>query len=152
MAKRYRVTLNAAEREELAALISKGKAAARKLAHARVLLQVDESGAGAMGTDEQVAQSLNLSRRTVERVRERFVEQGLSAALLPQPSARRYQRTLDGADEARLIALACSQPPEGKQRWTLRLLAEQIVELKIVETVSYETVRQTLKKTNSVRI
>jgi Homeodomain-like domain len=150
MAQRYRVTLNAAEREDLAALISKGKAAARQLAHARVLLQVDESGAGAMGTDEQVAQSLNLSRRTVER--ERFVEQGLSAALLPQPSARRYPRTLDGADEARLIALACSQPPEGKQRWTLRLLAEQIVELKIVETVSYETVRQTLKKTNSVRI
>src|SRR3954464_11303144 len=87
MAKRYRVTLNAAERDELAALISKGKAAARKLAHARVLLlQVDESGAGAMGTDEQVAQSLNLSRRTIERVRERFVEQGLSAALLPSPA------------------------------------------------------------------
>jgi hypothetical protein len=85
-------------------------------------------------------------------VRERFVEQGLSAALLPQPSTRRYERSLDGADQARLIALACSQPPEGKKRWTLRLLAEQIVELKIVETVSHETVRQTLKKTNSVRI
>jgi transposase len=89
MAKKYRVTLNAAERDELAALISKGKAAARKLAHARVLRQVDESEAGAMSTDEQVAQALNLSRRTVERVRERFVEQGLSAALLPQASTRR---------------------------------------------------------------
>jgi transposase len=149
MAKKYRVTLSAAERDDLVALVSTGKAAARQLAHARVLLQVDESEAGAMSTDEQVAQSLNLSRRTIERVRERFVEQGLSAALLPQPSARRYQRTLDGADEARLIALACSTPPEGKQRWTLRLLAEQAVELKIVEAVSYETVRQALKKTNS---
>src|SRR4051794_1164993 len=120
MGKKYRVTLSAAERDELAALIRKGKAAARKLAHARVLLQVDESEDGAMGTDEQVAQSLNLSRRTIERVRERFVEQGLSAALLPQPGTRRYPRVLDGAAEARLIALACSQPPEGQKRWTLR--------------------------------
>jgi transposase len=152
MAKKYRVTLSAAERDELTALIRKGKAAARKLAHARVLLQVDESAAEAKGTDEQVAQALNLSRRTVERVRERFVEQGFSAALLPRPSTRRYARALDGADEARLIALACSQPPEGKARWTLRLLAEQAVELKIVESVSHETVRQTLKKTNSGRI
>jgi transposase len=152
MAKKYRVTLNAAERDELAALISKGKAAARKLAHARVLLPVDESEAGAMSTDEQVAQALNLSRRTVERVRERFVEQGLSAALLPQASTRRYERAFDGAQEARLIALACSAPPEGTSRWTLRLLAEQAVELKIVDTVSHETVRQALKKTNSGRI
>jgi transposase len=152
MAKKYRVTLNAAERDELAALISKGKAAARKLAHARVLRQVDESEAGAMSTDEQVAQALNLSRRTVERVRERFVEQGLSAALLPQASTRRYERAFDGAQEARLIALACSAPPEGTSRWTLRLLAEQAVELKIVDTVSHETVRQALKKTNSGRI
>jgi transposase len=152
MAKKYRVTLSAAERDELAALISKGKAAARKLAHARVLLQVDESEAGAMSTDEQVAQALNLSRRTVERVRERFVEQGLSAALLPQASTRRYERAFDGAQEARLIALACSAPPEGTSRWTLRLLAEQAVELKIVDTVSHETVRQALKETNSGRI
>lgn len=152
MAKKYRVTLSTAERDELTALIRKGKAAARKLAHARVLLQVDESVAEAGGTDEQVAQALNLSRRTVERVRERFVEQGFAAALTPQPSTRRYARAFAGAEEARLIALACSQPPEGKKRWTLRLLAEQAVELQIVEAVSYETVRQTLKKTNSVRI
>ena len=152
MAKKYRVTLSAAERDELTALIRKGKAAARKLAHARVLLQVDESVAGARSTDEQVAQALNLSRRTVERVRERFVEQGFAAALLPQPSTRRYERAFDGAQEARLIALACSAPPEGKSRWTLRLLAEQAVELKIVEAVSYESVRQALKKTNFGRI
>jgi transposase len=152
MAKKYRVTLSAAERDELTALISKGKAAARKLAHARVLLQVDESLAEAGSTDEQVAQALNLSRRTVERVRERFVEQGFAAALVPRPSARRYARAFDGADEARLIALACSQPPEGKARWTLRLLAEQAVELKIVASVSHEAGRQALKKTNSGHI
>jgi transposase len=151
MAKKYRVTLSAAERDELTALIRKGKASARKLAHARVLLQVDESTTEAGSTDEQVAQALNLSTRTVERVRERFVEQGLASALLPQPSTRRYERAFDGAQEAQLIALACSAPPEGKSRWTLRLLAEQAVELKIVDAVSHESVRQTLKKTNSSR-
>lgn len=148
MTKRYRVTLSAAERDELAALISKGKADARKLAHARVLLAVDESASGSGSTDEQTAQALHLSTRTVERVRERFVEQGLAAALLQKPSTRRYERAFDGAQEAQLIALACSAPPEGKSRWTLRLLAEQAVELKIVEAVSYESVRQMLKKTN----
>jgi transposase len=152
MPKKYRVTLSAAERDELTALIRKGKAAARKLAHARVLLQVDESVAGAKSTDQQVAQALNLSQRTVERVRERFVEQGFAVALLPKPSTRRYERAFDGAQEARLIALACSAPPEGKSRWTLRLLAEQAVELKIIDTVSHESVRQALKKTNSSHI
>jgi transposase len=152
MSKKYRVSLSAAERDELTALIRKGKADARKLAHARVLLQVDESASGLSATDEQTAQALNLSTRTVERVRERFVEQGLAAALLPKPSTRRYERAFDGAQEARLIALACSAPPEGKARWTLRLLAEQAVELKIVEAVSYESVRQALKKTSLSRI
>ena len=152
IAKKYRVTLSVTERDELRALLQKGKAAARQLAHARVLLQVDESTAQASGTDEQVAQALNLSTRTMERVRERFVEQGLAAARLPKPSTRRYERAFDGAQEARLIALACSAPPEGKARWTLRLLTEQAVELKIVESVSRESVRQVLKKTNSVRI
>ena len=151
MTKKYRVTLSAAERDELTARIRKGKADARKLAPARVLLQVDESELGSGSSDEQTAQALNLNSRTVERVRERFVEQGLAAALLPKPSTRRYERAFDGAQEARLIALACSQPPEGKSRWPLRLLAEQAVELKIVDTVSHESVRQTLKKTNSVR-
>jgi transposase len=151
MVKKYRVTLSAAERDELTTLLGKGKASARKLAHARVLLQVDESTAEAGSTDEQAAQALNLSRRTVERVRERFVEQGLAAALLPKPSTRRYERAFDGAQEAQLIALACSTPPVGKSRWTLRLLAEQAVEWKIVDTVSHESVRQALKKTNSSR-
>jgi transposase len=148
MTKKYRVTLSGEEREELTALLRKGKAAVRKLAPARVLLQVDESESGSGSSDEQTARALNLSTRTIERVRERFVEQGLAAALLPKPSTRRYERAFDGAQEARLIALACSAPPEGKSRWTLRLLAEQAVELKIVDTVSYESVRQALKKTN----
>jgi transposase len=152
MSKKYRVSLSAAERDELTALIRKGKADARKLAHARVLLQVDESACGLSATDEQTAQALNLHTRTVERVRERFVEQGLAAALWPKPSTRRYERAFDGAQEARLIALACSAPPEGKARWTLRLLAEQAVELKIVAAVSHESVRQALKKTNLSRI
>jgi transposase len=148
MAKRYRVTLSVAERDELTALLQKGKAAARKLAHARVLLSVDESASGSGTTDEQCARALNLSTRTVERVRERFVEQGLPAALLPKASTRRYERAFDGAQEARLMALACGAPPEGKSRWTLRLLAEQAVELKIVDTVSHESVRPLLKKMN----
>jgi transposase len=151
MAKKYRVALSDEERDELTALIRKGKASTRKLTHARVLLDVDESASGSGRTDEQTAQALHLSTRTVERVRERFVEQGLAAALLPKPSTRRYERAFDGAQEAQLIALACSAPPEGKSRWTLRLLAEQAVELRIVDTVTYESVRQVLKKTNCVR-
>jgi hypothetical protein len=148
MAKKYRVTLTAEEREELQALLAKGKASARKLAHARVLLQVDETATGAGRTDEETAGALHLSVRTVERVRERFVEQGLAAALLPAPSKRVYARTFDGASEARLLALACGAPPEGKGHWTLRLLAERLVELQVLDTVSRECVRQALKKTN----
>jgi hypothetical protein len=151
MAKKYRVTLTAEEREELQTLIAKGKASARKLAHARVLLQVDEAEAQAGRTDEETAAALNLSVRTIERVRERFVEQGFAAALLPAPSKRVYARTFDGASEARLLALACGAPPEGKARWTLRLLAEQLVELQVLDTVSCECVRQALKKTRSSR-
>ena len=149
MAKKYRVTLTAEEREELQTLVAKGKASARKLAHARVLLQVDETEAASGRTDEETAAALHLSVRTIERVRERFVEQGLAAALLPKPSTRRYERAFDGAQEARLIALACSAPPEGKSRWTLRLRAEQLVELQVLDSVSRECVRQALKKTNS---
>jgi transposase len=122
------VTLTAEEREGWQTLIAKGKASARQLAHARVLLQVDEAEAAPGRTDEETATALNRSVRTIERVRERFVEQGLAAALLPKPSTRRYARAFDGAQEARLIALACSAPPEGKSRWSLRLLAEQLVE------------------------
>jgi transposase len=148
VAKRFRVTLTAEERAELGAMISKGKAGARKLAHARILLQVDEADGAPARTDQEVASALDLSARTVERVRQRFVEEGLQAALLPKPTKRIYARALDGAQEAHLIALACSAPPEGKRRWTLRLLAERVVELGYAESVSHETVRRTLKKTS----
>jgi hypothetical protein len=148
MAKKYRVTLTAAERSELEGLIGKGKADARKLAHARILLQADEAPGGPARPDEAIAAGLNVSTRTAERVRQRFVEDGFQAALLPRPTKRVYARILDGAREARVIALACSAAPEGKRRWTLRLLAEQVVELGYAETVSHETVRRVLKKTN----
>jgi len=148
MAKRYRVTLTQEEREQLRLMISRGKGDARKLAHARVLLQADEAEGGPRRTDGQIASALDTSTRTVERVRERFVEQGFEAALSPAPGKRVYARRLDGRQEAKLIALACSEPPAGKARWTLRLLAEQLVELEVVDAVSHETVRQALKKTS----
>jgi len=148
MAKKYKVTLTESERDELRAMISKGKTGARKLAHARILLQADESEDGPAQTDQQIAAALDTTTRTVERVRLRFVTESLESALLPKPTKRIYTRKLDGEQEAKLIAIACSKPPAGKKRWTLRLLAEQVVELEVVDSVSHETVRQTLKKTN----
>ncbi len=152
MAKYYRVTLTQPERDELGQMIRKGKSAASKLTHARILLLADESQQVPAYTDERVAASLTISTRTIERVRQRFVEQGFEAALIPAKSKRIYARKLDGRQEAKLIALACSKPPAGKKRWTLRLLADEAVGLEIVDTLSYETVRQTLKKTRSGRI
>jgi transposase len=148
VAKKYRVTLTTEERSELEAMIAKGRADARKLAHARILLQTDEADGAPARNDLEVASALDLSTRTVERVRQRFVEQGLQTALLPKPTKRTYTRALDGAQEAHLIALACSSPPDGKRRWTLRLLAERVVELGHVGAVSHETVRRTLQKTS----
>src|SRR3954462_10404096 len=127
-------------------MIARGKADARKLAHARVLLQADASAGGPNWADTRIAAAVRVSVRTVERVRQRFVEEGLEAALLPRPSPRVYARKLDGAQEAKLGALACSGPPEGKQRGTRRLLAEGMVGLEVVPERSHETVRQTLKK------
>ena len=121
MAKRYRVTLAAAERDALDRMLSRGRAAARKLAHARVLLLADASAAGPGWTDAAIAEAVRVSVRTIERVRQRFVEEGLEAALRPKPSQRVYRGKLDGEQEAKPIALACSSPPEGKKRWTLRL-------------------------------
>ena len=146
MAKRYRVTLTAEEPEALGGMISRGKADARKLAHARVLLQADACEGGPEWTDTRIAEAVRVSVRTIERVRQRFVEEGLEAALLPKPSRRVYPRKLDGAQEAKLLALACSEPPEDKRRWTLRLLAERMVELEVVPDLSHETVRLRLKK------
>jgi transposase len=151
MAKKYRVTLTPEERAELGAMISRGKADARKLAHARILLQADEDARGPARADAAIAASLQVSVRTIERVRQRFVEQGLEPALLPKPTKRIYARALDGRQEAHLIALACSEPPKGKKRWTLRLLAGTMVELEHAGSLSHEAVRQALKKTRSSR-
>jgi transposase len=152
MAKRYRVTLTEKERDGLERMISRGKADARKLARARVLLQADEAEGGPSWVDETIAAAVRVSVRTIERVRQRFVEQGLEAALRPKPSQRLYARKLDGEQEAHLLALACAQPPEGKARWSLRLLAGRMVALEHVGALSHETVRQMLKKTSSSRI
>ena len=145
----YRVRLAPQERAYLAELLSKGKAAARTLTHARILLKADEGEAGPRLSDEAIAEALDVNRSTVERVRIRCVEEGFEAALRPRPSRQVHPRKLDGVQEAHLVALACSPAPRGRARWSLRLLADKLVELEVVDDVSYETVRQTLKKTNS---
>ncbi len=146
--KRYVVRLEAEERERLQRLVSVGKGAARKLTRARILLQADESDDGCGWTDEQIAEGLGVSVRTIEHVRRQLVEEGLDATLERHRPRRVYERRLDGAEEAKLVAVCCSKPPDGRKRWTLRLLADRLVELRIVDSISYETVRQTLKKTS----
>jgi transposase len=148
--KKYVVTLTDEERQHLQGLLAAGKAAAQKLTHARILLKADQAEGGPAWPDERIAEALDIGRATIARVRQRLVEQGLEAALGRKPQDRPSRpRQLDGAAEARLIALACSPPPEGRAAWTLRLLADQLVELEVVDTVSHETVRQVLKKTSS---
>lgn len=147
MKKKYIVTLTQEERQELQTMLSKGRAAARKLAHARILLKADASEGGPAWNDDAIAEGLEVGRATVERVRKQFVEEGLEAALDRRKPRRQYQRKLDGDGEAHLIALACSQAPEGRSRWTLRLLADRMVQLEQVDHLSHETVRQVLKKT-----
>ena len=149
MVKRYRVRLSEEEQQGLRSLVSKGRAAAYKQTHARILLLCDENQADGAMKDEEIARALKLGTATVERVRRRGVEEGLEAALGRRQQLNRRQRKLDGAGEAHLIALTCSQPPEGRAGWTLRLLADQLVECEIVDSISTETVRQTLKRTNS---
>jgi transposase len=148
MKKKYIVTLTEAERQMLQSMLSKGKAAARKLMHARILLKADASSQGPGWDDGQIVKSLDVGRATVERVRREFVEEGFDAALERRKPCRQYERRLDGDGEAHLIALACSQAPEGRSRWTLRLLADRMVALEQVDHLSHETVRAVLKKTN----
>ena len=148
MKKKYIVTLTQEERRMLREMVSRGKAAARKLMHARILLKADV-GEGAPALDDAaIAQEVEAGRATVERIRKEFVEEGLDAALERRKPRRQYRRKLDGDGEAHLIALACSRAPEGRSRWTLRLLADRMVALEHVEAVSYETVHRVLKKTN----
>jgi transposase len=153
MAKKYRVTLTADERDELERLLARGKADVRKIKHAQILLKADEAEGRLGWPDERIAEAFDAGITTVERVRRRFVEEGLASALSPYRGGKRiYEHKLDGAQEAHLIALACSAPPEERARWTLRLLARRMVELAYVDTLSHETVRQTLKKMRSSRI
>lgn len=147
----YRVTLSGEERAELERMIRTGKAAAIKLVHARILLLADEASGGCGRSDGQIVEALGVSKNTVCRVRERFVEQGFKSALVRKPAARTYARKLDGRGEAHLIALACSDPPAGRSDWTLQLLADRMVAMGHADALSYETVRQVLKKTKSSR-
>lgn len=149
MQKKYIVTLTPKERDDLLKMINSGKGAARRLAHARVLIKVDCSEGGPGLSDNAAAAAVDVSAGTVARVRQRFVEEGLDSALNPRPAMREYRCKLDGEREAHLIALACSKPPAGHARWNLRLLADKMIELEYIENVSHETVRQALKKTSS---
>jgi len=146
--KKYIVTLTAEERAYLRGLITKGKTAALKQRHARILLKTDQGPQGEHWTDEEIQRALDVHRSTVERLRERFVEEGLEAALRRKEQKNRKEKKLDGRAEAHLVALACSQPPDGQKRWTLKLLTDQLVALEVVDSISRETVRQALKKTS----
>ena len=147
--KQYAVRLGEDEREELRRLIAAGTESARKLMHARILLKADEGPGGPAWVDERIAEAVESSQPTVSRVRKQYAQRGLAAALNRRPPRREYRRKLDGAAEARLVALSCSQPPAGQARWSLRLLADKLVELEVVEAVSYQTVRRVLEKTSS---
>lgn len=150
MKKKYRVVLSDEERSRLNALIKKGKASAYQIRHAHILLKADERGP-AWG-DGPIAEAFNVTVPTVERIRRRFVEQGIEAALTrKEQQTPRTESIFDGEKEARLIALACGKAPEGYARWTLRLLADKVVEMQIVPKASYETIRRTLKKTSLSR-
>jgi hypothetical protein len=146
MRKMYRVTLSQAERKQLLEMTRKGTSSALRQAHARVLLQADESEDGLSRSDAEIHDALGIAVSTIERIRQRFVEDGLEAALDRKPTTRLYERLLDGKAEAHLIALACSDPPEGHAQWSVRLLADRMVVLEYVESVSRETVRRRLKK------
>ncbi len=145
--KKYSVTLTETERVELYKLIAAGTAPARKLTHARVLLKADQSPEGPGWADERIADAVEVSQPTISRIRKQYVEEGLEAALNRRAPNREYHRKLDGEQEARLVALACSEPPEGQAHWSLRLLADRLVELEIVPDISYQTVGRILKKT-----
>jgi hypothetical protein len=147
--KTFQVQLSLAERARLQVLVTNGSATAHSHIHARILLKADAGPDGPAWTDAMISSALDVGMSTVARVRQTAVQDGLETALQRRLPKRVYQRTLDGVAEAHLLALTCSTPPEGAGRWTLRLLAERMVELDYVEAVSHETIRQTLKKTNS---
>jgi hypothetical protein len=151
MAYPYRVVLSEEQRAELRGLVGAGVAPARMLTRARILLKADHGEGGPGWSDAAIAGALDVDPSTALRVRRQFVTEGLAAALERKRPDRVYERRLDGVQEAKLIAIACSETPEGADHWSLRLLADELVRLEVVETVSHETVRQTLKKTRSSR-
>ena len=147
--KKYIVRLTLEERETLLKLITSGRGPARMFTRGRILLKADQSDNGPGWPDEKISEAFDVTIQTIERIRKQFVEEGFEAVL----SRRKYKqkvsrKKIDGDVEARLIALSCSEPPEGRARWTLRLLADSVIELGYVESISHEAVRQTLKKTN----
>ncbi len=147
--KKYIVRLNQEERESLQRLVRVGKAAARKITRARILLKADAGEGGPGWTDQRIADALDVSFRTAENVRRCCVEEGLERAVHGCPAADRpWQRKLDSVGEAKLVALCCSEPPSGRTRWTLELLGDALVTLKVTDSICYETVRRTLKKTS----
>ena len=148
---KYVVTLTEEERATLTKLGTTGRSAARTLAHARVLLKADAAPSGPRWTDEQIREALGVSLRTIARIRRAFVDEGVEAALHRRPSRTPRPRKLDGRAEAHLIALMCSTPPQGQERWTLRLVTDRFVELGVSPPVSDETVRRVLKQTSSSR-
>jgi len=147
--KKYIVRLSNLERETLKKLITSGRGPARMFARARILLKADQSADGPGWSDERISEALDVTVQTIERVRKQLVEEGFDAVLSRREYKQKVSRKkIDGDVEARLIALSCSEPPEGRARWTLRLLADKVVELGYVENISHEAIRQTLKKTN----
>ena len=151
MAQKYRVLLTEEQRTALHQLTASGVAPARSLTHARVLLKADESEAGPAWTNRAIAAALDVDELTISRVRRRYVQQGWEAAVHRKVPEREWERKLDGAQEAHLMALACSEPPAGRERWSMRLLADKFVELGQVAAISHETVRQMLKRGRSSR-
>ena len=151
MKPKHRVHLTDDQRADLRRRIAAGRGSARELAHARILLKADQSPGGPAWTDEAIGRALDVSTATIERLRRRFVVQGLDGAVRRKPPDREYRRALDGEAEAHLVALSCSEPPEGRDRWSMRLLAGKLIELRIVPSISDETVRRALKKTRSSR-
>ena len=145
---KYKVELTAEQRQHLEKLTSSGTCPARQMKRAHILLKSDQSTKWSYG---QIAEAFDVSDVTIAKVRKAFVEQGLEVALQRKKPEREYERSLDGEGEAHLIALACSEPPTGRDHWSLRLLRDRFVKLGHVESISYETVRRTLKKTNSNR-
>ena len=151
MYKKWIVRLSQPERATLSNVTGVGQAPVRKLAHARILLKADEGEEGPNWHDDAIMKALDVSRSTVERVRRRYVTEGLEAALSHRPHKTGHPHRLDGKQEAQLVTLACSAPPTGRDGWTLRLLADKMVELQYADALSYETVRRTLKKTSLSR-